>query len=148
MSRYPWSSAFTFAGYRTHINQANTAEVERWISADIAGRLRRHGVTTYAEISDAIQRISCAPSLEILLNPGFDIYLPVLLPCDFAVFANDLVSQAQAAAGLKETKLLEPAIRGLNPLGTAGKDKEGLFLWRVGRDLMWQQLDRRIDEFV
>ncbi|KAJ7669357.1 hypothetical protein DFH06DRAFT_981623, partial [Mycena polygramma] len=136
MSRYPWDTAFSFTGYRAHINQLNAAE-----------SLLQHGVTSSAQISDAVQRIACAPTLEILLHSGFDISLPVILPCDFAVYANDLVSQAQAAAGLKETKLLEPAVRGFfNPLGSRGQDKEGLFFWRVGRELMWQQLDRRIDE--
>jgi hypothetical protein len=70
----------------------------------------------------------------------------VLLPCNFAVYANDLVSQAQAAAGLKERKILEPPIPAYNFMGQSGDEKEGLFIWRITPDLMWQQLDRRIDE--
>ncbi|KAJ6491275.1 hypothetical protein C8R47DRAFT_1122152 [Mycena vitilis] len=146
-SEYPWNTGFSFTGYRAHINQLNAAEVEKWVRFDHLERLIQHGVTSSAQISDAVQRIACAPTLDILLHSGFDISLPVILPCDFAVYANDLVSQAQAAAGLKETKLLEPAVRGFfNPLGSRGMDKEGLFFWGVGRELMWQQLDRRIDE--
>ncbi|KAJ7314560.1 hypothetical protein DFH08DRAFT_972610 [Mycena albidolilacea] len=110
-------------------------------------RLRRHGVNDeHHEISDAVQRISAALTLDLLLHPHNDLSLPVLLPCNFAVYANDLVSQAQASAGLPERKILEPVVPGYNFIGRSGAETEGLFVWCIPPDLMWQQLDRRIDE--
>ncbi|KAJ7735096.1 hypothetical protein DFH07DRAFT_967330 [Mycena maculata] len=130
-----------------------SAETSGWemiggetIDADANGRLLRHGVIFGYEISDVVQRIACAPTLEILLQSDNDLCLPVILPCNFVVYANDLVSQAQASAGLKETKILELAIREFNFLGRPGAEKEGLFIWRIGPEMVWQQLDRRLDE--
>jgi hypothetical protein len=74
--------------------------------------------------------------------------MQVLLPCEFAVFANDLVSRAQADARIRERKLLLPAVRGFNFLAHPGSQVDGLFLWRLTPQVMWQQLDRRIDEYV
>ncbi|KAJ7657416.1 hypothetical protein DFH06DRAFT_1328227 [Mycena polygramma] len=87
-----------------------------------------------------------APTIDLLLHPQYDLRLLLLLPCNFAVYANNLVSQAQASAGLKETKILEPALPRFNLLGVSGPEREGLFVWRITPDLMWQEVDRRIDE--
>lgn len=143
---YPWDAAFSFTGFRSHIDQSNVKEASNWVGR--SERLVRHGVVGGYELSDSVQRISFAPTLELLLQPEHDLRLLVVLPCNFAVYANDLIGQAQASAGLKERKILEPAISGYNFLGTTGDEKEGLFIWCVGPDIMWQKLDRRIDEYV
>ncbi|KAF7335572.1 hypothetical protein MVEN_02211300 [Mycena venus] len=110
---YPWDERFTIKGYMTHIHRSNVKEVTRWIRTD-PDRLRRHGVQFGHEISDVVQRVSGAPTLELLLHPQHDLCLPVILPCTFAVYANDAVSLALANAGLKERKMLEPAVPGLD----------------------------------
>jgi hypothetical protein len=109
-------------------------------------RLGPHGIITSDDLNKA-QFMTSASSLPALLKPKYDIIIPLLLPCDFAVYANDLASRAQASAGLRETKLLMPAVPGYNFLGRSPV-MEGLFYWRIGAELMWQQLDRRIDECV
>jgi hypothetical protein len=86
--------------------------------------------------------------VDLLLHPHNDLSLPVLLPCNFAVYANGLVNQAQASAGLPERKSVEPAVPGYKFIGRSGAETEGLFVCRITLDLMWQQLDRRIDEYV
>lgn len=72
--------------------------------------------------------------------------LQVLLPCKFAVYANALVAQAQAQAGLPQTRLLTPLVSDPDMVGPNAV--EGLYFWHIGKNLMWQQLDRRIDEWV
>jgi hypothetical protein len=94
----------------------------------------RHGVEFDYEIADGVQHISGAPTLELLLHPQHDLCLPVLLPCNFAVYANDLVNQTQAAARLKERKIFEPPIPAYNFLGQSGDEKEGLFIWKITPD--------------
>ncbi|KAJ6537845.1 hypothetical protein B0H19DRAFT_1270241 [Mycena capillaripes] len=121
---YPWDERFTITGYLFHIHESNVKEVTQWVRTD-PNRLRRHGVEFGYEIADLVQRVSGAPTLEILLHPQHDLCLPVLLPCDFAVYANDsdVVSQAQANTSLKERKILEPAVPGYNFLGLPGEKR-------------------------
>ncbi|KAJ7753722.1 hypothetical protein B0H16DRAFT_1833847 [Mycena metata] len=145
-AEYAWNARFTLQGFRAHITAFNMSEVHSWLDSDWNHRLQRHGVISGNEICDAVQHVVGAPTLELLLHSEFDVTLPVLLPCDFAVYANDLVSQAQASAGLKEIKLLEPAVPSHNYLGVPGKEEEGLFMWRIGSEIMWPQFDRRVDE--
>jgi hypothetical protein len=76
-----------------------------------------------------------------------DLILQVLLPCKFAVYANDVVSRAQVQAGLPQTQLLTPVTSDFDPLKDTER-AEGLFIWRIGKELMWQQLDRGVDEWV
>ncbi|KAJ7512451.1 hypothetical protein B0H11DRAFT_481994 [Mycena galericulata] len=143
---YPWNAAFTLIGYRSHIDQTNLDDVKKWIRSDELERLQRHGVYFGYELSDLVQRVAYAPTLDLLLQRDNDLCLPVILPPDFAVYANDLVSRAQASAGLKETKILKVAIPEHNLVGLPAGAVEGLFIWRIGPEMMWQQLDRRIDE--
>ncbi|KAJ7235624.1 hypothetical protein B0H12DRAFT_1141370 [Mycena haematopus] len=142
---YPWTEQFTTTGYMSHIRKHNVKEVTDWMQYN-PDRLRRHGVDSGYQLHDAVQRISGAPTLDHLLHPLHDLCLPILLPCNFAVYANNLVNVALASAGLKERKILEPAVHGYNFLGHPGEEKEGLFIWRISADLMWQQFDRRVDE--
>ncbi|KAJ7131939.1 hypothetical protein C8R46DRAFT_1015571 [Mycena filopes] len=149
---FPWTPEFTITDFLTHIHNCNAREVRSWLREDsgdahiIVGRLEAHGVRFGYEICDAVRRMAGAPTLELLLHPQHDICLPVLLPCSFAVYANDLISRAQADAGLQETKLLEPAVPQRNYFSAPGDEREGLFIWRITPELMWQQVDRRIDE--
>ncbi|KAJ6572087.1 hypothetical protein B0H19DRAFT_1372979 [Mycena capillaripes] len=125
---YKWDDTFNVAEFQHHIDEFNSGEIWDWAETDLNMRLIQHGVTIdeWTEL-EAYKRM-------------------VLLPCDFAVYANDVVSQAQAQAGLPETKLLMPAVHGFNFLGNPDPRTDGLFLWRIGKDLMWQQPDRRVDE--
>ncbi|KAF7375439.1 hypothetical protein MSAN_00431800 [Mycena sanguinolenta] len=145
-AEYPWTETFSAIGYMSHIRNHNLEELMSWLHSDPERRLRRHGIHSGYEIYDVVQCVAGAATLDHVLHPLHDLCLPVLLPCNFAVYANDLVSKALASAGLKERKILEPAVDGYNFLGSSGEEKEGLFIWRIASDLMWQQFDRRIDE--
>ncbi|KAJ6601494.1 hypothetical protein B0H10DRAFT_2230605 [Mycena sp. CBHHK59/15] len=72
--------------------------------------------------------------------------MPVLLPCDFAIYANGLVKQALIDAGLQETNALDPAIPACSHSRRSSQETEGLYMWTITSHLMWQQVDRRIDE--
>ncbi|KAJ7154669.1 hypothetical protein C8R46DRAFT_1118026, partial [Mycena filopes] len=149
--RYKWDEKFKIEAFQKRIEGSNLDEIFTWIETDFNGRLEHHGVSIddYSGVElQAFRRIVCAPTVEELFSKKKDILLQVLLPCPFAVYANDLVSRAQADAGVPETKLLQAAVPGFNFLGSTIKEADGLFFWRIGKDLMWQQSDRRVDECV
>ncbi|KAJ7016223.1 hypothetical protein C8F04DRAFT_1347966 [Mycena alexandri] len=95
---------------------------------------------------EAAKRLTYGTTVTDVLEPTRDILLLLLLRADFAAFANRLVGHAQAAAGLNVLSILTPAVESHEHLLDAKSGAEGIFLWRIGREIMWQQLDRRIDE--
>ena len=94
-----------------------------------------------------MKRVSFASGVEgVLIETGY-IALPVLFPADFALCANTLVEEAQRDAGFDPKDILAP----LNtPLTMSDLDHADdtlrLFVWSIPASLMWQQMDRRIDE--
>lgn len=84
-----------------------------------------------------------ASNLEDLLDSAHNIRLPVLLPSDFAAYVNGVVNESQVASQLPAAPVLELAVPGQTEILDV---TEGLYLWTIGSPLMWQQLDRRIDE--
>ncbi|KAJ7735102.1 hypothetical protein DFH07DRAFT_893615 [Mycena maculata] len=144
-SRYKWNARFDLAAFQRFLGAANATEIADWVDTDYDGRLTRHGVDDSGDLP-AFQRTVCASTVDALLGKKMDIVMQVLLPCTFAVYANDMVAQAQARAGLRETKLLAPVVRGFDFLGSTDPQADGLFFWRIGAEMMWQQSDRSIDE--
>ncbi|KAJ7512442.1 hypothetical protein B0H11DRAFT_1951216 [Mycena galericulata] len=145
-TRYPWDEKFDIDVFQQHIHNANEDEIWNWVETDFHDRLFLHGVDSAEDLSEKFQRTICAPTVAALLSKKRDIMMQVLLPCDFAVYANDVVSRAQASAGMRETKLLMPAVHGFNFIGNSDPQTDGLFFWRIGAGLMWQQFDRKVDE--
>ncbi|KAJ7484393.1 hypothetical protein FB451DRAFT_1392948 [Mycena latifolia] len=143
--RYTWDDQFTLAAFKKRIDASNCDEIQAWIQTDCDNRLFPHGVDDERSLPEST-RMTYAETVDVLLSKKKDIKMPVLLPCELAVYANDLVSRAQARAGLPETKILMPAVPGFNFLGEIDPETDGLFFWRIGKDIMWQQLDRSIDE--
>ncbi|KAJ7464964.1 hypothetical protein B0H11DRAFT_2240393 [Mycena galericulata] len=137
---YRWDGAFRRGAFIDHIRRSNRTEIERWSRTDTTQRLQHHGVEHDDELDDA-QRITCDSKMEVLLESSHDIKIPVLLPCEFAAYANEVVKQMSGGAYLP---ILKPAVLGV--ARPAQSDQEGLFIWSISSDLMWQQEDRRIDE--
>ncbi|KAJ7098267.1 hypothetical protein C8R44DRAFT_988807 [Mycena epipterygia] len=144
-SKYKWNDRFDLEAFEEHIDGTNYAEICNWIMADLNGRLFPQGVEEEGELPE-FQRMSYAPTVDALLSKKKDILMQVLLPCDFAVYANDVVSRAQARAGLPEMKLLQSAVSGFYFLGASDPQTNGLFFWRIGKELMWQHLDPSVDK--
>ena len=120
-------------------------DVDEWLAHDFQGRLLQHGVECGDELNSA-QRVTSASNLRDLLCQENDIRMLILLPVDFAIYANELVNKAMTEAGLEQTRVLEPAVQGVDfPIDPDAR-REGLFSWIIGRQVMWQQIDRRIDE--
>lgn len=105
----------------------------------------RHAADGEARNS-TIQRITHYSSTESILNRNQDIVIPVRLPRGFANYANDLISQSLADAGMSGAGR-EPTLTSDEPAEErADLHDFALYLWRVDKVTMWQQLDRRIDE--
>ncbi|KAJ7089221.1 hypothetical protein B0H15DRAFT_840002 [Mycena belliarum] len=147
--RYKWDAHFNIAMFQEHIDSLNRLEMSIWMQSDYHDRLLPHGIADAREPPAEVytfQRTTYASSVDKVLSEKKDMLLQILLPCELAVYANEMVSRAQADAGLRETKLLMPMLRQFNLVAAADPQTDGLFFWRVGKELMWQQLDRRIDE--
>ncbi|KAJ7186758.1 hypothetical protein C8R46DRAFT_1184623 [Mycena filopes] len=149
-SQYKWDANFNVRSLEKYIDTANSSEISSWVETDFGGRLEEHGVEMEwgepgADLG-SFRRMVCASTVDALLSKKKDLKLQILLPCEFAVYANDLVGRAQAEAGLPKSKILTPAVPEYSFLGNPDPDTDGLFFWRIGKELMWQQVDRRIDE--
>ncbi|KAJ7150573.1 hypothetical protein C8R43DRAFT_951534 [Mycena crocata] len=136
--RYHWNAHFDRTSFEHYIQRINHVEVENWIRSDLTGRLWFHGVKHGDEL-DVAQRVTFSHSMAMLLESQKNIKTPVLLPCTFAVYANNIVSR------LQKEPMLTPAVPGYD-FTLHGDEEEGLFMWTIGPELMWQQQDRRIDE--
>ncbi|KAJ7430004.1 hypothetical protein B0H11DRAFT_1714224, partial [Mycena galericulata] len=142
--RYKWDELFSHEGLKAHINRSNRAEVDGWIATDEdPGRLLNQGVDWHDPLKDA-QRMTYASSLDDLLDSTHDIRFPVLLPCDLAAYVNKVVNKGQAKAHLPIAPVLKLAGPGQSQ--NLADDIEGLYMWSIGSHLMWQQIDRGIDE--
>ncbi|KAJ7033326.1 hypothetical protein C8F04DRAFT_1261138 [Mycena alexandri] len=141
---YVWDSSFCLTKFGRHIDQSNYQENQAWVRSDVSGRLRGHGVIHGDELDDA-RRITCASRMDVLLSGTHDIKTLLLLPSDFAVYANTLVSEVLEELGVQtHTPMLTPAVFAV--IAPPDGVQEGLFIWTITSELMWQQRDRRIDE--
>ncbi|KAJ7193424.1 hypothetical protein GGX14DRAFT_546277 [Mycena pura] len=188
---YEWDSNFNLTEFMSHIDSFNEDQVTKWLNSTAETELGDVELERddWGEIGDLppdlenLQRLSYAPEPKGVLKEINDITMAVLLPANFAAFANNLVRKAQNDAGLPG-----PAKRILTPVSSGteasdddegddsdeeggddeghddeGPDDEGdddkddddadeddatlrLYVWRIPAVLMWQQLDRRIDE--
>jgi hypothetical protein len=91
--------------------------------------------------------MTSASNVKGLLSRENDVRMPILLPIDFALYVNELIRKVLVDTGFQEINLLEPAVHEFRlPVESDATRQEGLFLWSIGSQLMWQQFDRRIDE--
>ena len=90
-----------------------------------------------------IRRVARADTCEELLMPKNDLVIPVWLPKDFLEFAQHTLADAFRDARLSQQDVLEPKI-------TTKRLNENLTLtlFKITPETMWQQVDRRIDEYV
>ncbi|KAJ7153736.1 hypothetical protein C8R46DRAFT_1042117 [Mycena filopes] len=145
-SQYPWDEHFNPAELKSHIVQSNINDIDEWLAVDFEARLPPHGVVG-GDMLIGAQRVTSASNAQDLLKDN--IRMPILLPVDFAIYANELVNEAQTDAGFPKTNILDPVIATFDfSLNDDAHQREGLFWWTIGPHLMWQQLDRRIDEAV
>ncbi|KAJ7473968.1 hypothetical protein FB451DRAFT_1466423, partial [Mycena latifolia] len=144
---YTWDQDFDVDEFQDSIDQYNRDQITKWLKP-FHGQLPPDYEADRGPIEHAC-RLSHGYDIDSVLSPENDITMPLLLPLNFAAFANDLVGRAQAAAGLEVEKILTPAIPTDTKLHVAPDSENatfGLFMWHIGKELMWQQLDRRIDE--
>ncbi|KAF8217718.1 hypothetical protein K438DRAFT_2006765 [Mycena galopus ATCC 62051] len=140
---YKWDKNFNLESFQKELHWSNKTDTWGWSNTDDYYRLEPHGVWKDTDLNK-YRRMSCAPTVDALLSRENDLMLQVLLPREFAVYANKVVREAQAQAGLPKTQILTPAVSGFT--AEEPGSEEGFFFWRIRKELMWQQLDRRVDE--
>ncbi|KAJ7205208.1 hypothetical protein GGX14DRAFT_645057 [Mycena pura] len=156
--RYAWDEHFNLKAFTSHIDRFNADQITNWLDSsgrydndgqlgDVKVGYSGHSILPPPGLKNA-QRISYAPEAEGVLCAAKDVRMPVLLPANFAAFANDLVRKALADAGLPVEPILAPV--NAAPEARAPADAQDatlrLFIWCIPTALLWQQLDRRIDE--
>ncbi|KAJ6605404.1 hypothetical protein DFH09DRAFT_1067677 [Mycena vulgaris] len=145
---YTWGEAFNIPDFTLEIDRFNLRQITDWLEAD-RNFPELHNISEDCEEFTSAARVTHGPTVAKVMDRGHDIVMAVLLPANFAAFANRLVTEAQAATGLRVEMILKPAVTSQKHLivDPESSDKtQGIFLWRIGRELMWQQLDRKIDE--
>jgi len=75
--------------------------------------------------------------------PKNDLSIPVWLPKDFLEFAQQTLADAFRDVGLSQQDVLVPIIT-----TKSLHENLTLTLFKVTPETMWQQVDRRIDEYV
>ncbi|KAJ7482915.1 hypothetical protein B0H11DRAFT_1914995 [Mycena galericulata] len=140
LSHFRWDESFSHAKLQAYIIQSNMEDIDLWYHADFGRRLQRYGIICSDQLNNA-QRTTSASNAKDLQKQANDIRMPLILPCDFAEYANEVVSKAQFSLGLQALRILEPVVS-----TETGSNREGLFMWNIGSQLMWQHLDRQIDE--
>jgi hypothetical protein len=134
--RYRWNESFHPADLIQEISSVNAREqqvLEQNLETD-SSHNRPEQPT----------RIAHADSVVSALDPSNDMTIPVWLPAPFAQYANDLIQKSLQAVGLADATRLPTLIAAtLPPL--EGSDLR-LHFWRIDSVIMWQQLNRRIDE--
>ncbi|KAJ7159730.1 hypothetical protein C8R46DRAFT_1194962 [Mycena filopes] len=107
-----------------------------WLDRD-PNFMSEHGLDEDGAEFKAAARLTYGANVTEIMQPAHNVVLPVLLPVAFAAFANDLVGDAQEAAGLKVKSLVTPAVKSHTHLVVSPRSKsrdEGLFLWRIGKE--------------
>ncbi|KAJ6505802.1 hypothetical protein C8R47DRAFT_1209749 [Mycena vitilis] len=158
LQRYPiaYVDINSLASYRFFLtvialsSSFNLREITQWLDNDWGSFMQTHGLDDEGDAFKAAARITYGPTVAKVPETAKDVVLPVVLPLNFAAFANDqAVGDAQKDAGLKVQKILTPAVKSHKHLvvePTSHDSSDGLFLWRIVKEMMWQQLGRRIDE--
>jgi hypothetical protein len=75
--------------------------------------------------------------------PKNDLVIPIWLPKDFLEFAQHTLADAFREAGLPQQDILVPKIT-----TRSVKEPLTLTLFKITPETMWQQVDRRIDEYL
>ncbi|KAJ7623066.1 hypothetical protein DFH06DRAFT_759446 [Mycena polygramma] len=146
---HTWGEDFNIPDFEHEISSFNLRQITQWLDNDGSLFMQTHGLDDDGDEFKAAARITYGPTVAKVLETAKDVVLPVVLPVNFAAFANDLIGDAQNDAGLKVQKILTPAVKSHKHLivePTSHDSSDGLFLWRIGKEMMWQQVDRRIDE--
>ncbi|KAJ7193423.1 hypothetical protein GGX14DRAFT_588656 [Mycena pura] len=159
--RYEWDSHFNLQEFISHIDSFNKVQLTNWLDTcrgdenefgDIELNPQGHYPVPTEDLPPKLvnlQRLSYAPDPKGILDQANDITMAVLLPANFAAFANDLVCKAQNDAevpGLAD-RILAPVSSDPKAFDADEGDATlRLYIWRISAALMWQQLDRRIDE--
>ncbi|KAJ7058769.1 hypothetical protein C8F01DRAFT_281773 [Mycena amicta] len=148
-----WDEDATVDGLKSDIEQFNRGQVRSWIDnsegqfADVT--VDKRDWNTIPAFLKPLKRIAYADTSADVLLPENDVQMAVLLPFNFALFANGLIEKALTEAGLpvKDARILTPVSEEAKALPEDPTDASlRFFMWRIPSVLLWQQLDRRIDE--
>lgn len=87
-----------------------------------------------------------ATTVDELLQPDRDLIVPVVVPVRFLAYANGVLERVFADHRLIIDQTL--VIAGEVPRSGPEAHDDALVFWRITATTMWQQIDRRVDEWV
>lgn len=150
--RYKWNKDFDLSEFTQLLTSFNQMHITRWLPlngkvGDVDFGESQGNWIVVPQRLQTMKRVSYASELDDVLLPEKDIAMPVLIPANFALYANTLVKEALKDAGLQPEDILIPVNISLSVTDLDEDDATlRLFIWCIPSTLMWQQLDSRIDE--
>ncbi|KAJ7760854.1 hypothetical protein DFH07DRAFT_1021319 [Mycena maculata] len=140
---YKWDEGFNIPDFKRQIAYFNARLMDNWLSEAHSSATeefcKAHGIPDDSDIFEHAVWLTHANNVPAILSRASDIIMPVV-PHNLVAYMNQLVGKAQEAVGLKVQPILMPAVE------DSRDSNDGLYVWRIGKETMWQQLDRRIDE--
>jgi hypothetical protein len=95
-----------------------------------------------------VRRTSYATTVSDILSSNADSKLCFFVPPSFVPYANGLIREALLEHGLGDDN--QPYVKAVleDPLGAQSTSTNVPVNWRIDSVCSWQQIDRRIDEYV
>ena len=146
--RYTWDSEFTFESFRDKI-----AEYNRSVANNLDFQIhveRTQNVTVIFKSgiendTPSIARMRYSTDVDEALEPKRDLMLPLMAPVGFVHFAVEVLQAVYADHGVPYDNVLDIKAA-LDDKGPPHGDV--LIFWRIDTFAMWQQVDRRMDEYA
>ncbi|KAF9506763.1 hypothetical protein BS47DRAFT_380967 [Hydnum rufescens UP504] len=175
---YEWSEGFDLKEFQDGLVRFNQREssalYENLEDSEISDALEdefkdliEEGQSNSQDGPGLVRRNSSAPTLKEVFSDAEDIKLYLFMPPSFVAYASDLIRQAFVEHGLISEDEEGPEIL-YNMLARRADKESGseepyceldedddyselnpaLVCWRINAVIAWQQIDRRIDEYV
>ncbi|KAJ7190054.1 hypothetical protein GGX14DRAFT_408309 [Mycena pura] len=132
--RYQWDNEFNLTEFTRLLTSFNRMHMTRWLPrngrvGDVDFGESQENWIVVPQILRMMKRVSYASELDSVLLE--DIAMPVLLPANFALYANTLVEEAQKDAGLEPKDILIPVNASLTMTDLDSDATLRLFIWLI-----------------
>ncbi|KAF7305479.1 hypothetical protein HMN09_00800700 [Mycena chlorophos] len=149
---YSWDPNFSIQNFKVALDDFNHSNIVEWMAYSLDGQIadcdfRDYDADYLPPKLSKLQRATYAKDAAGVLGAKSDITMAIILPANFAQFANELVSTVMSEHGQRPQPILTPVNEEVADAVPADDDATlRLYIWRIPLAIIWQQLDRRKDE--
>ncbi|KAF7329112.1 hypothetical protein MKEN_00171700 [Mycena kentingensis (nom. inval.)] len=147
---YTWDEHFDLNEFKKSLDNFNNSLTTGWIHTheEVADFDLLSLEDPHYDFKD-VKRVTYAKDADGVLVEVNDVSMPVILPANFAEYANELLEAVMIDAGMDAQR----SITRFDPNDEFGDDEVDendarlhLYIWRIPLGLIWQEMDRRKDE--